>query len=101
MAAPFDIDLLDEGDAFEIDEQAAHLFKHTGFGIDDIYDAWHSDPLFYPAKAPARWLMVSEVGGRILAVPLAPPDSGDPTRCLPIGCYDAADHLARRYRKDR
>ncbi|MGH9306128.1 MAG: hypothetical protein ACRD0I_04490 [Acidimicrobiales bacterium] len=54
MAAPFDIDLLDEGDAFEIDEQAAHLSKHTGFGIDDIYDAWHSDPLFYPAKPPAR-----------------------------------------------
>jgi hypothetical protein len=96
-----DLDLLDEDDPFEIDEQAIHLFKHASLGIDDIYDVWRSDPLFYPAKPPAHWLMVSEVAGRVLVVPLAPTDSDDPTQCRPIGCYDAAEQLARRYREDR
>jgi hypothetical protein len=66
----FDLDLLDEEDPFEIDAQAAHLFKHPYLGIDDIDDVWASDPLFYPAKPPAHWLMCGEVGGRVLVVPL-------------------------------
>jgi len=45
--------------------------------------------------------MVAEVCGRVLTVPLAPSNTGDRRRCRPIGCYVAADHLARRYRKDR
>jgi hypothetical protein len=104
VADLFDLDLLDEDDPFEIDEQAAHLFKHARLGIDDIDDiddVWRSDPLFYPAKPPAHWVMVSEVAGRVLVVPLAPADSGDPTKCRPIGCYNAAEQLARRYREDR
>ena len=48
----FDLDALDEEDPFEIDSQAAHLFKHPHLGIDDIDDVWSSDPLFYPAKPP-------------------------------------------------
>ena len=52
-----DIDLLDGDDPFEIDNQAAHLIKHAPFGIDDVYDVWESDPLFYPAIPPAHWLM--------------------------------------------
>jgi hypothetical protein len=101
VADLLDLDSLDEDDPFEIDEQAAHLFKHASLGIDDIYDVWRSDPLFYSAKPPAHWLMVSEVAGAVLVVPLAPTDSGDPTRCRDIGCYDAAEQLARRYREDR
>jgi hypothetical protein len=101
VADLLDLDLLDEDNPFEIDEQAAHLFKHASLGIDDIYDVWRSDPLFYPAKPPAHWLMVSELAGRVLVVPLAPTDSGDPTKCRPIGCYDAAEQLAIRYREDR
>ena len=101
MAELFDLDLLDDDDPFEIDRQAAHLFKHPHLGIDDIGDVWRSDPLFYPAKPPAHWLMVAEVGGRVLVVPLAPPDSADPTKCRPIGCYRAAAHLVARYREDR
>lgn len=97
MAELLDLVLLDEDDPFEVDKQAAHLFKHPGLGIDDIYDVW----LFYPAKPPAHWLMVSEVAGRVLVVPLAPADSGDTKKCRPIGCYDAAEQLARRYREDR
>jgi hypothetical protein len=80
---PFVLDLLDDEDPFEIDDQAAHLFKHASLGIDDVHDVWRSDPLFYPV------------------VPLAPPDSDHPTKCRPIGCYVAAAHLVTRYREDR
>jgi hypothetical protein len=101
MAGRFDLDLLDDEDPFEIDDQAAHLFKHPALGIDDVYDVWRSEPLFYAAKPPAHWLMVSEVAGRVLVVPLAPADSKDQTKCRPIGCYEAAPTLAARYREDR
>lgn len=97
----FDIDELDDEDPFEVDDQAAHLFKHAPFGLADVYEVWISDPFFYPAKPPAHWLMVGEIAGEVLVVPLAPPDSGDPTQCRPIGCYVAAKHLADRYREDR
>ena len=52
----FDLDLLDNEDPFEIDAQAAHLFKHPRLGIEDIREVWASDPMFYPAKPPAHWL---------------------------------------------
>ena len=97
----FAVDELDDDSPFEVDTQAAHLFKHPGLGLADIEEAWMSDPLFYPAEPPAHWLMVAEVSGRVLMVPLAPSRSGDPARCRPIGCYVAAVHLARRYRRDR
>lgn len=101
MAELFDLDVLDESDPFEIDAQSAHLFKHPRLGTDDIYEVWRSDPLFYPAKPPAHWLMVSEVAGRVLVVPLATPNSGDGRKCRPIGCYEASAALAVRYREDR
>ena len=69
--------------------------------MQDVEEAWASDPLFYPATPPAHWLMVAEVSGRVLCVPLAPSRTGDRARCRPIGCYVAAEHLARRYRRDR
>ncbi len=57
--------------------------------------------MFYPAALPAHWLMVADVAGRVLTVPLAPSNTGDPRRCRPVGCYVAAAHLARRYQEDR
>ncbi|ABL82956.1 hypothetical protein Noca_3456 [Nocardioides sp. JS614] len=95
-----DLDLLSE-EPFEVDAQAAHLFKHPHLGLKDVYDVWTSDPLFYPARPPAHWLMVAEVVGRVLVVPIAPSRNGDPTRCRPIGCYEASVELARTYRGDR
>lgn len=97
----FSIDELDEERPFEIDRQAIHLFKHPGLGVQDVNDVWDSDPLFYPAKPPAHWMMVARVAGRVLMVPLAPSRSGDRRRCRPIGCYVASAHLARRYQEDR
>ncbi len=96
----FDPDVLEQ-DPFEVDAQAAHLFKHPNLGLQDVYDVWGSDPLFYPAVPPAHWLMCAEVGGRVLVVPLAPARDGDPRRCRPIGCYEAAAGLAAQYRRDR
>ena len=97
----FDLDLLDESDPFEIDAQTAHLFKHPRLGTNDIRDVWASDPMFYPAKPPAHWLMVAEVAGTVLMVPLAPARDGNPKRCRPIGCYEASKHLADQYRRDK
>lgn len=98
---PFDVDELDETDPFEVDDQAAHLFKHAGLGLDDVIDVWRADPLFYPAKRPAHWLMVSELAGHVLVVPLAPSRTGDVKRCRPIECYYAPVHLRERLRSDR
>jgi hypothetical protein len=70
----FDLDQLDDDDPFEVDHQAAHLFKHDRYGLDDVYDLWDSRPLFYPAVPPAHWLMVAEIAGEVLVVPLAPLD---------------------------
>ena len=58
MSEPFDLEALDDIESFEVDTQAAHLFKHPHLGMDDVIDAWGSDPLFYPAKPPAHWLML-------------------------------------------
>ena len=96
-----DLDLLDDQDPFEIDAQAAHLFKHPHLGLDDVYDVWVNDPLFYPAKPPAHYLMVAEVAGTVLIVPIAPSRSGDPSKCRPIGCYEASSGLVATYRRDR
>ena len=96
-----DPDHIAEDHPFEIDSQAAHLFKHPHLGIDDVLDVWASNPLFYPARPPAHWLMVAEVDERVLAVPIAPSRDGDPTRCRPIGCYEASVALARLYRGER
>ena len=97
----FDPDLLDDDDPFEIEDQAAHLFKHPHLGIDDVDDVWASVPLFYPAKPPTHWLMCAEIAGAVLVVPLAPARSGDPARCRPIGCYEATGSLAAQFRKDK
>ena len=96
-----DLDLLNDQNPFEIDAQAAHLFKHPHLGLDDVHDVWVNDPLFYPAKPPAHYLMVAEVAGTVLIVPIAPSRSGDPTKCRPIGCYEASSGLAATYRRDR
>jgi hypothetical protein len=97
----FDIDELDDENPFEIDRQLAHLSKHGGMDVDVTKEVWESDCLFYPAKPPAHWLMIAEVGGAVIVVPLAPPDSGDPQKCRPIGCYEADQQTEADYRADR
>lgn len=96
-----DINLLDEDDPFEMDRQEVHLAKHPGREARDAFDVWESDPVFYPAKPPADWLMVGDVGGSVLVVPIAKADSGKSDKCRPIGCYPAPPNLERQYREDR
>jgi hypothetical protein len=100
VADRFDLDALDD-DRFEIDAQAAHLFKHPNLGLHDSYDVWVSDPLFYPAKAPAHWLMCAEVDGTSARGSTRARSRRHPRRCRPIGCYEAAPGLASQYRRDR
>lgn len=98
---PLDPEQLDDYDPFEVDMQAAHLFKHPHLGIADVLEVWASDPLFYPARPPAHWPMCAEVAGDILVVPTAPYRTGDPHKCRPIGCFVASKNLADQYRRDR
>jgi hypothetical protein len=97
----FDPLALDDQDPFEIDRQIAHLFKHPRLGLDDVYEVWAAEPLFYQARPPAHWLMTAEIAGIVLEVPLAPSSDGNPRRCRPIGCYQATPTRAAAYRKDR
>lgn len=101
MPERFDPRSLAEEDPFEIDTQVAHLFKHARLGVQDVYDVWAHDPVFYPARPPADWVMIAEVAGAVIAVPLAKSRSGDPAKCRPIGCYFASLWLADRFRRDR
>ena len=96
----FDIEALDEVDPFEIDDQLIHLYKHKGMDICDIYEVWTDNPLFYPGSetGPADWLMVGQVPGDILLVPLMPGSS--PNKAKPIGVYQAGRALDLQYRKD-
>lgn len=97
---PFDYELLDETDPFEIDRQRVHLYKHPGLGIMDAYEVWDDNPLFYRAlKPPAHWLLTGEVpGGDVVTVPLCP--GRTPAKCRPIGVYFAPGWLDRLYRED-
>ena len=101
-AMPFDIDELDPDDPFEIDERnAPHLFKHSfqrrGRGlridIDDVrqWYSWGEAYFFEPqAGGDAHWIMICDVEGVLVSVPLAPPESGDVRKCRPIGLYEAS-----------
>jgi hypothetical protein len=96
----FDQEDLDPEDPFEVDDgQWIHLYKHEGMDISDVYEVWSDNPLFYPAPTgPAVCLMVGEVTGDILLVPLAKAER--PNQARPIGVYKASGQLDRQYRQD-
>jgi hypothetical protein len=96
-----DLDALDDDAPFEIDDQAAHLFKHATLASTTSTTSGDPTRCSTPPNPRPTGLMVAEVAGNVLVVPIAPPDSGDPSRCRPIGCYPAAQHLVDRYREDR
>lgn len=112
MRKRFNLDLLDPDDPFEIDDgNRPHVYKHLpteagrsiAVGVEDIYDVYIADlPIYYEGQeeAPADWLMVGEVPALVLIVPLAPPNSGDKTRCRPIGLYSAGANARTKYRED-
>ena len=97
----FDIDLLDDDDPFEITGQAPHLFKHGALGVDDIFDVWHSDPLFYPAKASGS--LADGLAGQRHRAGCPPRSCGvrRPHEVPPYRLLRAAAHLAARYMEDR
>jgi hypothetical protein len=99
----FDPALLDANDPFELDEgNRAHLAKHAPFTEETLFDAWADPGMFFAIAADDRaadWLMVASVGGAIVQVPLAPPNSGDRHHCRPIGVYVATAAQIRWYRE--
>jgi hypothetical protein len=110
----FDIDLLDPDDPFEVDDvNRPHLYKHAFTRPDgaqirielrDVWDLWAWNAvLLYPAdesKGVAHWLLVGDVDGVVVVVPLAPPTSGDPTKCRPIAIFPASKAMQDAYQED-
>jgi hypothetical protein len=96
----FEVADLDETDPFEVDDQLIHLYKHEGMDLCDVYEVWTDNPLFYPGRedGPADWLMVGQVPGDTLLVPLAPGSRLNLAR--PIGVYQVSRQLDRQYRED-
>jgi hypothetical protein len=98
----FDPSLLDPNDPFEVDDRnRPHLAKHAPFTEETLFDAWaNPGVIFVPAAddLAADWLMLADVGGAIVQVPLAP--SSDESRCRPIGVYAATAALVARYRQE-
>ena len=96
----FDVEALDETDPFEVDDQLIHLYKHQGMDLCDVYEVWMDNPLFYPGREDksADWLMVGQVPGDILLVPLAAGRTVNKAR--PIGVYPCRGQLDRQYRED-
>ena len=107
------IDELDSRDPFEVDAKNwPHLFKHffqrggrpVRIGLEEIMDLYIWDAArYYPADLAAgnaHWLMVGDVEGIIVCVPLAPSRSGDAKKCRPIGIYQAAAEEVKSYLRD-
>lgn len=88
----FDLDDLDPTDPFEVDDQAGkrHLFKRPHLGLEDVLEVWSSDPLFYPAKAPAHWRMVAEVSAKYWLFRCRRPRG--PTNAVPSGATPRPAH---------
>jgi hypothetical protein len=104
MRERFDPARLDPDGPFEIDDgNRPHLAKHAPYSPDDLIDVW-ADPgaVFLPAAAdgPADWLLLAAIPGDLVQVPVAPSASDDPTRCRPLGIYEASRQQAARYREE-
>jgi hypothetical protein len=107
----FDYDKLDDLDPFEVDDDnRPHLFKHMfgpperplWIGLADILDlyVWDAVRYYEAVKGPADWFLVGQIERIIVAVPLAPPRSGDPAKCRPIGIYEATGDPLKTYLSD-
>jgi hypothetical protein len=109
----FDTNELDPEDPFEVDESnRAHLYKHIAndkgrqiaIGPEDLVDVYlFGSPIFYPAdpeKGDADWIMIGQVPGVVLVVPLARANSGNPAKCRPTSIHQATEREHRRYRED-
>jgi len=109
---PFDPNNLDPEDPFELDDgNRPHLCGHPPYSEADLRDIFESDAMFYPTgegeeplpdgRRRAQWLMVGQPPGEEpLLVPLAAPNSGDPTKARPISIYPAIGLTKTLYLRD-
>ena len=72
--------------------------RYGGTTLKQLEDL-NGDPLYLHSLKTA--LGTPGVDQVVLVVPIAAAESGDMRKCRPIGCYDAAAHLAERYWEDR
>lgn len=106
----FDLDGLDPKEPFEIDmESLPHFYKHfflrdgrpIKVELEDILGLYLWGAVRYyeaPTEAgDAHWLLVGEIDGLLVTVPLAPPNSGDPGKCRPIGIFMTGSGLRKKY----
>lgn len=102
------IDLLDGVNPFEIDKiNRPHLFKHyvgattLEDGLDLLDEVFiHDNAVFKEADPPADWLMVGEIPGGYVIVPIAKSASGDKSKCRPIGLRAATEIEVAEYLED-
>jgi len=69
-------------------------------GPEDVLDAYiYGDPAFYEAEpaGSADWLMIGQIPGLVICVPIAPPNSGNVRFCRPIGIYKPSIEDRNRY----
>lgn len=94
-----DVDQLDQDDPLEIDDDnAPHLAKHEPFTSDDSLDAFFDNPVFVDAPhEPALWIMIAEIPGEIVLVPLMRARRRD-DQVRPIGIYRAGHRYREVYR---
>ena len=89
-----------------------HFYKHffsrddrpIKIELDDVLSLYLWGAVRYyeapPEAGDAHWLMVGEIDGVLITVPLAPPKSGDPAKCRPIGIFKTGSGLRTKYLED-
>jgi hypothetical protein len=70
--------------------------------VNDVRDYFASAQFFEadPARGPAHWLIVCRVEIVVVTVPVIPANSGDPTKCRPIGLFETTGEDLRAYLED-
>jgi hypothetical protein len=79
-------------DLTEVDVPTASLGELSG--LLDSQRLSQTEPACLPARSVPMPPMAS-------VRPASASATGDPRHCRPIGCYEAAHHLAHQYRRDR
>lgn len=96
--------LLDLSDPFEWDmDNLPHLLDDPYYGPDDALDVLHDAPECYEddSGGAGDWLLVGEVPGAILTVPVAQSRYSGLSKVRPITIFEAPDELAARYLHDQ
>jgi hypothetical protein len=96
--------LLDPVNPFEWDDDnLPHLHDDPYFGPEDALDVFKDDPECYEddSDGSADWILVGQVPGEILMVPIAQSRYSGFSKVRPITVFPAPESLKERYRQDK